>query len=243
MHRVIVRIARHTAGVWMLIGSIAAAQEQPTPALKALGQMQSDYATHFNWGIAYWAFGGALIGTGIVTMAVENPTLPTPASRLTLISGTATLVSGFSSCFSGLPLTLAPGDLARRVGAHGGAGSLTESTALDILREHAAWARKWRLSTLVVTTALLAVNAAILAWYSAKYEYERTTTAVVAGLYGLGVGVVPWYDSLPWAEETIYETVRAGQPAPAPSHALSIMPSVEPGPRGAALGVAVSSRW
>jgi hypothetical protein len=177
---------------------------------------------------------------------LTNPAAPTPSGRLSLVSGVATILSGIDSGFSGLPLMLAPADLEHRIAAHGGESALhNEVAAREILEEHAHWARHWRLSVLVVSTVLLAANGAFLAWYSVRYSYERTTTAVVAGLYGLGVAVVPWYDSLPWPEELAFESARgnASESPSAPAAAIRISPAVVPAPQGIAISMAVSGSW
>jgi hypothetical protein len=221
----------------LLLSSTAHAQAFVS-ATTALEQDRKDAELTFYGGLGYWAAGGAMVGIGITTLALTNPTGDAPSNRLGLVSGIATTVSGVSSCFSAWPRTLEPFVLKREVLEHGGPMGLDEAPAREVVLEHARWSRRWRQRTLVVTTVLLAVNAIALSAYAIRYSYERVETAIVAGLYGIGVPIVLWYDSLPWSEEVALE-----QPLPAPSLSLHLQPGVAPGPSGPIFTVAMGLTW
>jgi hypothetical protein len=93
-----------------------------------------------------------------------------------------------------------------------------------------------------VTTTLLAVNCGVLSAFAAKNTYQRTSVAVVAGLYGLGVAVVPWYDSLPWPEEKMAAALKNGSPA-TPSTSLYLRPAVMEAQQGYAFSLALGGSW
>jgi hypothetical protein len=134
--------------------------------------------------------------------------------------------------------------LRQNLARHGGEqGLASEATAREVLVEHAAWARTWRRRTLVVTTLLLAVNAGALSWYAVRYPYERTTTAIVAGLYGIGVPIVLWYDSLPWSEEVVLDHVPSSRSPPAPPVSLGVQPMLWKTPERAGVTLALSLSW
>jgi hypothetical protein len=228
--------------VWVfVVVDVRPTWAEPAPtATETLAKLRKDYETHFNWGIVYWAVAGGLV---VTAAALIPPTTETEGGRLSLVSGTATLLSGVSSGVSAAPLFLAPGHLAAVIEAHGGEAVLKdEAVARRILEEHATWARHWRVATLVVTTTLLAANCALLSTFAAKNTYERTSVGVVAGLYGLGVAVVPWYDSLPWPEETMAAALQSGS-ASKPAASIYIRPSVAPTQEGFAFSLAVGGPW
>jgi hypothetical protein len=208
-----------------------AAPASPSQALAALGRM---YEHRFPTAALYWGFGGALVATGAVTLALSPSPGTSASDRLGVYSGTATLVSGLSSCFSALPLTLARRTFELRLERARATGRpMDDDAALDVLVAQAGWARRWRIATQIVTPVLLALNGAMLGWYSARYTYERTTTGIVAGLYGIGVPIVLWYDSLPSPEEQALHGVVAGVPR------VTVGAMVLRSPRGAEPGVGV----
>jgi hypothetical protein len=180
----------------------------PSQAVAALGSM---YEHRFPTAALYWGLGGALVVTGVVTLALSPSPETSASDRLGVYSGSATLISGLSSCFSALPLTLARRTFELRLERARATGRpMDDGAALDVLVAQAGWARRWRIATQIVTPVLLALNGAMLGWYSARYAYERTTTGIVAGLYGIGVPIVLWYDSLSSPEEQALHGVVAG---------------------------------
>jgi hypothetical protein len=215
----------------------------PASATEALTRVKDEADSTFYAGVAYWVAGGALVATGVVTLGLGHPTGSAPANRLALVSGSATLVSGFSSCFSAWPRTLEASALRHLIEAQGGDAALSnEAAARSIVLAHAAWSQTWRRRTLWVTTALLALNAGVLSWYAISSSYQRVPTAIVAGLYGIGVPVVLWYDSQPWFEETALDQV----PAPSGGATLpsaSLLPMLQQTAQGAALGLGLRLDW
>jgi len=170
--------------------------------LQALDAMYDD---RFPAAALYWGAGGALVATGVVTLALSPSPSTSPGDRLGVYSGAATTISGLSSCFSAIPLSLAHATLRRRIERARAFGRpVDDALSLEILAKHAAWARRWRVATEIVTPVLLALNAAMLGWYTWHNYYERTTTGVVAGLYGIGVPIVLWYDAQPSPEELAF---------------------------------------
>jgi hypothetical protein len=204
----------------------------PAAPLAALEELEVTYDTRFPTAALYWGAGGALVATGVVTLALSPSPSTSASDRLGVVSGAATIVSGLSSGFSALPLTLAHGELRGRL-ARARGRPIDDAVARDILAEHAAWARRWRIACQVITPALLAVDGAALGVYASQNSYERATAAVVAGLYGVGVPVVLWYDSLPTVEEQAL--ARAGGGA-ATTH-VSMAPAVLPTARGVTPGL------
>jgi hypothetical protein len=211
--------------------------------VEALQRLRTTYDTRFNSAAVYWSVGGALFLTGGLTLGLSPITAPTPGGQLALVSGVATILSGASSDVSALPLSLGPPVLARRIARHGGEAALNEAIAREILAEHAAWAQRWRIACLVATTTLLAVNASALTWYAVTHEYQRVTTAVVAGLYGLGVLVVPFYDLIPWVEETTWSSLQTPTPSATSGPAVRILPGLVPSSTGFAFALDVAGDW
>lgn len=227
-----------TISLWgQLAQADVPATDSPPTAVEALGRLRTTYETRFNSAAVYWGVSGALLATGGVTLGLSPIESPSPAGQLALVSGSATILSGVSSGFSALPLSLGPPILAERIARHGGTAALNEAISREILAEHAEWARNWRIACLVVTTTLLAVNATALTWYAVNQEYQRVTTAVVAGLYGLGVLVVPFYDMIPWVEETSYASLQAPTSNGAPIHSMRLLPGFSPSATGVAFAL------
>lgn len=203
-----------------------------SPATEALAGLEAHYATRFDSGAAYWATAAALVVTGGVTLAFAAPG-PNPFG---LVSGTATILSGVSAAVSAWPLSRGPGLLADRRRAR--VGMEPERAAQEVLAEHAAWARDWRFVSTVATTVLLGSNAALLTTYAIRYEEQRITAAVVAGLYAIGIPFMLWFNSAPTREELAATAIgEAG------SLRWQLQPMLAHAADRTSMGLAVAGGW
>jgi hypothetical protein len=206
----------------------------PTAALRGL---ETEYEERFPMAVVYWGGSAALVGTGIALLAMARSPETHPSDRLSLFSGTATLISGLSCGFSALPLTLSRVTFRRRLALAEGR-PMDDALARSILTEHAAWARGFRIATQIVTPALLAVDGTLYGSYALHNSYDRVAAGVIAGLYGVGVPVVLWFDSLPSPEErALQKALRAS-----PLSRVSVGPTLVPS-RAVALGVGLSGTF
>jgi hypothetical protein len=220
----------------VLLTARAARAEPPAPLAPtaALHALATEYDERFPVATLYWGGAAALVGGGIALLAEARSPRTNPGDRLSLYSGTATLISGLSCSFSALPPSLSRADLRRRLALASGR-PMDDTLALSILADHAAWARTWRIATRIVTPALLAVDATLYGSFALHNSYDRVAAGVIAGLYGVGVPFVLWYDGRPSIEE---QALQKASSRPRVSLGPTLVPS-----RTAAPGLGLSGTF